>query len=192
MQLLPRELVVYVGRIREFDRADWAVYLFWVVGMVGLGVVIAAFQLFGRAHGAVFPAEAYLVPIGVAIFAAAIAVDTIGHRTIYKEALRGGEQLVHHVIIALGIASCVLLCLAYEHPRTYAIPAAVVTSLSFVYSLVDEAMHWRRYIKAKSDRVEMWSHVFILTGHSIMMLGWWRWFMLGYPGVAETLRAISA
>ncbi len=192
MQLLPRDLTVYVGRIREFDRADWAVYLFWVVGMAGLGAVIASFQLFGRAHGAVFPAEAYLVPIGVAIFAAAIAVDTIGHRTIYKEVLRGGEQLVHHVIIALGISSCVLLCLAYEHPRTYAIPAAVITALSFLYSLVDEAMHWRRYIKANSDKVEMWSHVFILTGHSIMMLGWWRWFMLGYPGVAETLQALGA
>jgi hypothetical protein len=140
----------------------------------------------------VFPAEAYLVPVVVAIFAAAIAVDTIGHRTIYKEVLRGGEQLVHHVIIALGIASCVLLCLAYEHPSTYGIPAAVITALSFLYSLVDEAMHWRRYLKANSDKVEMWSHVFILTGHSIMMLGWWRWFMLGYPGVAETLQALAA
>ncbi len=192
MQLLPRELIIYVGRIREFDRTDWAVYLFWVLGMVGLGAVIATFQLFGRAHGASFPAEAYLVPIGVAIFAAAIAVDTIGHRTIYKEVLRGGEQLVHHVIIALGISSCVLLCFAYEHPATYAIPAAVITGLSFLYSVVDEAMHWRRYLKANSDKVEMWSHVFILIGHSIMMLGWWRWFLLGYPGVAETLQAFNA
>lgn len=192
MQLLPRELTIYVGRIREFDRNDWFVYLFWVVGMIGLGSIIAAFQLFGRAHGAEFPAEAYLVPIGVGVFAAAIAVDTIGHRTIYKEALKGGEQLVHHVIIALGIVSCVLLCLAYDHPRAFGIPAGVITVLSFTYSLVDEFMHWRRYLTAKSDKVEMWSHVFILTGHSIMMIGWWRWFLMGYPGVADTLRAMSA
>lgn len=191
MLSFPRELATYVGRIRTFDRNDWAVYLFWVLGMVGLGAVIAAFLGFGVAHGAVFPVEAYLVPIGVAVFAAAIAVDTIGHRTIYKEALRGGEQLVHHVIIALGVSSCVLLCLAYDHPRACGIPAAVITVLSFIYSIVDEAMHWRRYLKEQSDRVEMWSHVFILTGHSIMMLGWWRWFLLGYPGVADTLRSMS-
>jgi hypothetical protein len=34
----------------------------------------------------------------------------------------------------------------------------------------------------------MWSHVGILTGHSILMLAWWWWFYDGYAGVRETLR----
>ena len=63
----------------------------------------------------------------------------------------------------------------------------VLTALSIVYSLIDEAFHWQRYARGQSDRVEMWSHVGILVGHSTMMLGWWRWFFLGYPGVSETV-----
>ena len=63
--------------------------------------------------------------------------------------------------------------------------------LSFVYSLVDEVMHWRRYLSQRSDVVEMWSHVFILIGHGTMMAGWWRWYALGYPGVARTLGALG-
>ena len=51
------------------------------------------------------------------MFTIAIAIDTIGHRTIYKEVLRGGEQLVHHITIVCGVASCVLLVLAYTLPR---------------------------------------------------------------------------
>jgi hypothetical protein len=86
------------------------------------------------------------VPIGAAIFALAIAVDTIGHRTVYKEALRGGEALVHHIIIVAGIGSCILLCAAYPRRTGFALPALVLTVLSFIYSFVDEAMHWRRYL----------------------------------------------
>jgi hypothetical protein len=37
----------------------------------------------------------------------------------------------------------------------------------------------------------MWSHVGIFIGHGTMMLGWWRVYQLGYPGVAETLTAIG-
>ena len=59
------------------------------------------------------------------------------------------------------------------------------------YSLVDEIMHWRRYLKAQSDVVEMWSHVFILIGHGTMMAGWWLWYAGGYTGVAETLTALA-
>ena len=118
---------------------------------------------------------------------AAIAIDTIGHRTIYKEALRGGEQLVHHITIFCGVASCVLLVAAYPQRAGSAVPAMVFTILSFVYSLVDEAFHWRRYTTRKTDPVEMWSHVGILIGHGTMMLGWWRFYQLGYPGVAHTL-----
>jgi hypothetical protein len=182
--------MTYVGRIRQFDRTDWLVYLGWVGMMLGLVGSTGGFLLFGRAHGAPFPAEAWLVPGGGIIFAIAIAIDTIGHRTVYKEVLKGGEALVHHITIANGIGCVVLLILAYERPA-FAIPAMVLTALSFIYSLVNEAFHWRRYVTSKSDVVEMWSHVGILVGHGIMMVAWWRCYQLGYPGVAETLAAMQ-
>lgn len=185
------ELSVYVGRVREFDRADWWVYAGWVGMMLGLVVSTGGFLLFGHAAGVRFPAEAWLIPAGAAIFAAAISVDTIGHRTVYKEALRGGEALVHHITIACGVASVVLLVLAYSHAFC-AVPAMVFTVLSFVYSLIDEAFHWRRYVSDKADRVEMWSHVFIFVGHGIMMLAWWQFYAAGYPGVRQTLEAMSS
>ena len=184
-----RAFAVYVGRMREFRRDDWAVYTAWVGMMVGLCAVAAGFVAVGRRVSAPVPAVAELVPIGAGIFTLAIAVDTIGHRTIYKEALRGAEALVHRVIIGLGIGSCVLLCAACRGGAACAVPAAVLTILSFLYSLVDEAMHWRRYLRGQSDAVEMWSHVFILIGHGMMMAGWWLWYARGYAGVAETWRA---
>jgi hypothetical protein len=137
-----------------------------------------------------WPIEAWMVPIGAAVFTVAIAIDTIGHRTIYKAVLRGGEQLVHHVTIVCGVTACVLLVLAYRAPGA-GIPAMVFTVMSFVYSLVDEAFHWRRYVTRQSDVVEMWSHVGILAGHGTMMLGWWRFCELGYPGVREALAALG-
>jgi hypothetical protein len=97
---------------------------------------------------------------------------------------------VHHLTILCGVGSCVLLCAAYSERRFLAIPAGVLTVLSFVYSLVDEAFHWRRYATRNSDRVEMWSHLFILVGHATMMVGWWSFFLQGYPGVAETLERL--
>jgi hypothetical protein len=184
-------LVRYVGRIAEFDRIDWLVYLAWVGLMLGLVAATGGFLAVGHRHGVAWPAEAWLVPLGAAIFTLAIAVDTIGHRTIYKEALRGGEQLIHHITIACGVGSVVLLVLAY-HARGFAIPALVLTILSFVYSLIDELFHWRRYVRTQADPVEMWSHVAIFVGHGVMMLGWWRCYQLGYPGVRETLAALGA
>jgi len=183
-------LVTYVGRIREFDRTGWLVYLGWVGMMLGLVGSTGGFLLAGRGHGVTFPAEAWCVPIGAGVFTIAIAIDTIGHRTIYKEVLRGGEQLVHHITIVCGVSSCVLLVLAYNHPGA-AIPALVLTILSFVYSLIDEAFHWRRYVSSQSDVVEMWSHVAIFIGHGTMMLGWWLFYYAGYPGVRATLAAIG-
>lgn len=180
---------VYVGRIRLFDRTDWWVYLAWVGLMLGLVASTGGFLAIGHAAGARFPVEAWLVPAGAFVFTVAIAIDTIGHRTIYKEVLRGGEALVHHITIGCGIASCVLLVLAYGQ-RGAAIPAMVFTGLSFLYSLVDEVFHWRRYTSAKADVVEMWSHVFIFVGHGIMMTGWWWWYATGYGGVAATLEAL--
>ena len=181
-------LATYVGRIREFQRIDWIVYLCWVGMMSGLVLSTGGFLFAGRAHGIEWPVEAWLVPAGALVFTVAIAIDTIGHRTIYKEVLRGGEQLVHHVTIACGVSSVVLLVLAYEHP-VLAIPALVLTILSFIYSLIDEAFHWRRYVSQHSDPVEMWSHVGIFIGHGTMMAAWWRCYQLGYPGVRETLAA---
>ena len=63
----------------------------------------------------------------------------------------------------------------------------VLTVLSMIYSLVDEVFHWRRYALEQADRVEMWSHAFIMMGHGTMMLGWWVFYFAGYPGIAETL-----
>lgn len=191
MTSLAAELRTYFGRFREFTRIDWMVYVAWVGLMLGLTATASAFLLVGRTAQVAFPPEAYLLPIGAALFTAAIAVDTIGHRTIYKQALRGGEALVHHIIIFAGAGSCVLLCAAYPRRAAYAVPALVLTALSFIYSFVDEAMHWRRYLSGRSDVVEMWSHVFILVGHGTMMAGWWRWYWVGYPGVRETLGALG-
>ncbi len=185
------ELGAYFRRFGMFSGRDWVVYVAWVGLISGLALSSAAFLAIGRRAGAVFPAHAYFVPIGAAIFALAIAVDTIGHRTVYKAYLRGGEGLVHHIIIACGIGSCVLLAAAYPTPSNLQIPALVLTLLSFIYSFVDEVMHWRRYLSFKSDVVEMWSHVFILIGHGVMMLGWWLWYYGGYQGVSVTLDALA-
>jgi hypothetical protein len=184
------EVRIYAGRIREFDREDWRVYLAWVGLMLGLVLSTSGFLLAGHLGGVAFPAEAWLVPVGAAVFTAAIAFDTIGHRTVYKQALAGGERLVHHITIFAGVGSCVLLCAAYTFGAAAAVPALVLTLLSFLYSLIDEAFHWRRYASGRTDRVEMWSHVFIFVGHLTMMIGWWRWYALGYPGVEATLAVL--
>jgi hypothetical protein len=194
-ELLPARhrsaLAIYVGRIREFSPIDWLVYLTWVGMMFGLVVITSGFLLAGHRAGVTWPAQAWFVPIGALVFAVSIAIDTIGHRTIYKEVLRGGEQLVHHITIVCGVASVVLLVLAYDYSGL-AIPAMVFTVMSFVYSLVDEVFHWRRYTSHRADPVEMWSHVGIFIGHGTMMLGWWLFYQLGYPGVERTLAALGA
>jgi len=183
----PSELSIYVGRVREFEHRDWAGYLAWVGLMGGLVLSTGGFLVFGHRHGVRFPPEVWMVPLGALIFTASIALDSIGHRTVYRRELRGGEGLVHAITIFCGITSCVLLCGAYSLRGTLWIPALVMTVLSFVYSFIDEAFHWHRYVTLRSDRVEMWSHVGILAGHATMMLGWWSWFFGGYAGVAETL-----
>ena len=188
----PSELRVYVGRVRDFSRSDWLVYIAWVGLMLGLVLSTGGFLLAGHARGVAFPAEAWLVPLGSLVFSISIAVDTIGHRTIYKQEIAGAEGLVHAITIFCGIGSCVLLTAAFHHPRPLWIPALGLTGLSFVYSLVDEAFHWRRYVRQDSDRVEMCSHVGILVGHAVMMVGWWSWFFQGYPGVQETLLRLGS
>jgi len=191
MTSFPSELAIYVGRMREFERTDWYVYSAWVGLMLGLVASTGSFLLFGAVNGVRFPGEAWMVPLGAAVFAVSIAIDTIGHRTIYKATIARAEGLVHGVTIVMGIASCVLLCAAYSHRQALWIPAMITTLLSVLYSLVDEAFHWHRYVSRNSDRVEMWSHVGILLGHGSMMLGWWIWFWNGYAGVAETVECLS-
>lgn len=186
------DLLVYVGRVREFQRKDWLVYASWVGLMLGLLFSTGGFLLFGALNGVRFPGEVWLIPVGAAIFALSIAIDTIGHRTVYRDAIAGPEGLVHGITIFCGIGSVVLLCAAHSNPATFWIPAMVLTVLSFVYSLVDEMFHWKRYVELKSDRVEMWSHVGILVGHGTMMLAWWSWFFGGYTGAAETARLLGA
>jgi len=183
-----RDTVIYASRVKEFSPTDWLVYVAWVGLMYGLFFAVGGFVLLGYLNHVEYPAYVWNIPIGVFVFSTAIAFDTIGHRTVYKDYLQEkGEALVHHITIFAGITSTVLLCLAYTFPIFLRIPALVFVVLSLVYSLIDEAMHWHRYMTRHSDRVEMWSHFFIFVGHLIMILAWWQWYAEGYPGVAATV-----
>ena len=185
------DLFFYAGRMKQFQREDWHVYFAWVGLMVGLLFSVCGFVGLGWWNGVVYPAYVWNVPLGTFIFIAAIALDTIGHRTAYKEALKTGESLVHHITIFAGITSILLLCLAYQSPSFFRIPAICLVALSIFYSMIDEAMHWQRFMRGDSDRIEMWSHFFIFVGHIIMSLAWYSWFETGYQGVAETLVALG-
>lgn len=187
MKTFISDTVIYVSRVREFNSLDWLSYIAWVGLMTGLLFCTAGFVLYGHQHGVHYPAFVWNVPLGTLIFVGAIAFDTIGHRTIYKEELKKGEALVHHMTIFAGISSCLLLCMAWTYPVALRIPSLVMIVLSVFYSVIDEALHWRRYLNGFSDRVEMWSHFFIFTGHLLMIISWWQWFEEGYPGVKETL-----
>lgn len=186
-----QDVFFYIGRIRLFERVDWNVYLVWIGLMLGLLGAVGGFILFGWWNGVVFPPYVWNVPIGIFVFVVAIGIDTIGHRTVYKAALQTGENLVHHITIAAGISSVVVLCLAYSFRDFLWIPAYCLTALSIFYSVIDEAMHWVRYTKGESDRVEMWSHFFIFVGHTIMMVAWIYWFEKGYPGVEQTFAVMG-
>lgn len=181
------EVIVYASRVKTFNARDWLVYILWVGLMYGLFVAVSIFIVVGVLHQVTYPAYVFNIPLGIFIFSTAIAFDTIGHRTIYKEFLQKAEALVHHITIFAGITSVLTLCLAYYYPVFLKIPALVLIALSIIYSLIDEALHWYRYLSKSSDRVEMWSHFFILLGHMIMILSWWQWYAEGYPGVSETL-----
>ncbi len=182
-----RDTVEYASEIKNFDRHDWIAYVLWVGLMAGLFVATFGFVMIGHANGVVFPAYVWNVPIGCFIFIGAIAFDTIGHRTRYVEEIKKGEALVHHITIFAGVTSCLALCLAYSHPVFWKFPALSLIVLSLFYSVIDEGLHWHRYLNGHSDRVEMWSHFFIFLGHTIMISAWYYWFIDGYPGVKETL-----
>ena len=184
------DVVIYASRVKFFDRTDWIVYAAWIGLMFGLFAAVTSFLVGGHMSGVEYPSYVWNIPIGVFIFAAAIAFDTIGHRTVYKAYLMKVEALVHHITIFAGITSTVMLCLAYHAPIFLRIPCIVLIALSIFYSIVDEALHWHRYMTKNSDRVEMWSHFFIFVGHLIMVIAWWQWFDQGYQGVAETIAAL--
>lgn len=186
-----QDVVHYARRMGSFERQDWNVYFAWIGLMFGLLGGELVFLVWGAGGGVVYPPYVWNIPLGTLIFVVAIAFDTIGHRTVYKQALQSGEALVHHITIAAGISSTVLLCLAYHYREFLMIPTLVMVILSIFYSVIDEAMHWFRYAQGNSDRVEMWSHFFIFVGHLIMMAGWTYWFVDGYPGVKETLTVMG-
>ena len=181
----------YALRIREFSARDWGVYAAWVGLMLGLLFSVSFFLYTGVRAGVEFPAYVWNIPLGIFVFVAAIAFDTIGHRPAYREEIAQGEDLVHHIPIFAGVASVVTLCLAYQFPDFLRIPALVLVALSIFYSAIDEALHWQRYLRLHSDRIEMWSHFFIFVGHIVMSLAWWKWFESGYPGVAATIPYLS-
>jgi len=182
-----KETLIYAGQMRRFNKTDWLVYIVWIGMMFGLLFMVGGFVVFGWANGVKFPPYVWNVPIGVFIFVVAIAFDTIGHRTTYKEELKKGESLVHQITIFSGVTSVFCLIFAYQYPDFFRFPALTLIGLAIFYSMVDEAMHWRRYLTQHSDRVEMWSHLFIFVGHILMSISWYYWFAQGYPGVKETL-----
>ncbi len=182
-----QDTIAYAMQMKQFTREDWIVYIVWIGLMMGLVFSTLGFTLVGYSNGVEYPPYVWWVPMGTLIFVGAIAFDTIGHRTAYKEELAKGEALVHHITIFAGITSCIVLCLAYSSPEFWKIPAFVLIALSVLYSIIDEALHWHRYLRLKSDRVEMWSHFFIFLGHNIFVFAWLNWFLDGYPGVKETL-----
>jgi hypothetical protein len=182
-----KEMLTYASHVREFSKKDWVIYLVWVGLMFGLFLSVSGFIWFGYTHGVHYPAYVWNIPLGIGVFVLAISFDTIGHQTTYKEELLKGERLVHHVTIFSGIASILLLCLAYQNREFFMIPAFVLIGLSIFYSMIDEALHWRRYLQMYSDRVEMWAHYGIFVGHNIMVFAWIYWFLQGYPGVNDTL-----
>ncbi len=185
-----REFRSYVANIRSFDGRDWFLYAMWMGTIFSLFAGTSAFVLFGTLGGVDFPGYVYFVPIGTFLFSTALAVDDIGHRTLYKEDLKAGEGQVHRMIVATAVPSVMALCLSYQHPETFRMPALALIFLSLFYSALDEAMHWVRYRTKGLDRVEMWSHFVAITGHVLMISCWWQWYDDGYKGVAETLRLL--
>lgn len=180
-------LLSYIFEIKKFTRSDWLKYLSWVGLMFGLFIATTVFIYVGRQELAPIPNYVWLIPIGNLIFVLAIALDTIGHMTRYKAYLAKGESLVHALTIFAGITSCLFLCLGYTYPIEFKIPIIVFILISILYSIIDEFLHWVRYLNGQSDVVEMCSHFFIFTGHFLFIFTWYYWYETGYAGVKETL-----
>lgn len=184
------EVKAYVSNIKRFTKSDWWRYSAWMATVFSLLLGTSTFVLWGHAHGVVWPGFVWLIPIGTFMFCSALAVDDIGHRTLYKQSLSQGEGYVHQMIVGTAVPSVMALCLCYEHPETFRMPALGLMLLSFFYSAIDELLHWRRYLENGIDRVEMWAHFVAIMGHVLMIGCWWQWYGAGYPGVAETLATL--
>lgn len=185
------DLRAYVSHINTFSPWDWICYLAWVGCLFSLFIGVSTFLYVGVRAGIVFPDYVWFIPFGALVFSTALALDTIGHRTIYKEDLARGEMHVHHMIIATAVPSVVALCLGHSHPETLRMPIIGLIFLSFFYSGIDEMLHWKRYLEKGVDRVETWSHFFAILGHVLLIGAWWQWYASGYQGVSETIALLS-
>ncbi len=185
-----QEVTAYVANIKMFTSSDWWRYVAWIGTIASLLVGTSTFVLWGHFHGVDWPGYVWIIPLGTAMFCSALAIDDIGHRTLYKEDLKKGEAFVHQMIVGTAVPSVMALCLCYEHPETFRMPALGLILLSFFYSAIDEMLHWRRYMEKGIDRVEMWAHFTAISGHVLMIGCWWQWYTSGYPGVAETLATL--
>ncbi|RZA26115.1 MAG: hypothetical protein EOP10_04660 [Proteobacteria bacterium] len=188
---LGREARLYVSNIKNFERIDWVLYATWMATIFSLFVGLFAFFTLGLVNGVQYPGYVWFVPGGTLLFVVSLAFDDIGHRTLYKEELKKGEGHVHKMIVITAVTSVMALCLCYEHSDTFKVPAIALIALSLFYSMIDEALHWYRYLTYGLDRIEMWSHFTAILGHVLMISCWWHWFSEGYPGVAETLKFLA-
>jgi hypothetical protein len=186
-----QEISSYAANIRKFKKDDWLRYTLWIGSIFGLLFATTGVTVFGAMTGTVWPAYVWWIPIGTFMFCGALALDDIGHRTLYKKQLAKGERYVHQMIAGTAVPSVVFLCLSFQHPEIFRVPALVLILLSFFYSALDEGMHWVRYYQQGLDRVEMWSHFVAITGHALMIGAWWHWLDQGYPGLQETLARLS-
>lgn len=186
-----KEISSYASNIRKFKRDDWLRYTVWIGSIFGLLCATTGVTVFGAMTGTVWPTYVWWIPIGTFMFCGALALDDIGHRTLYKKQLAKGERYVHQMIAGTAVPSVIFLCLSFQHPDIFKVPALVLILLSFFYSALDEGMHWVRYYQQGLDRVEMWSHFVAITGHALMIGAWWHWLDQGYPGLKETLARLS-
>jgi len=187
IKLVMTEVADYVANIRRFESSDWTRYAMWIGTISSLFIGVTTFLTVGHVNGVEYPGYVWFIPLGAGMFTLALSIDDIGHRTMYKADLKKGEGHIHQMIVATAVPSVMALCLCYEHPETFKMPALGLIFLSFFYSILDEAMHWQRYMTKKFDRVEMWSHFVAILGHVIMIACWWQWYSAGYPGVEETV-----
>ncbi len=83
---------------------------------------MTAFVLFGWIR--VFSARLCMVhPFGSGLFSLALAIDDIGHRTVYSAQLAKGEKYVHRMIVITAVGSVVCLCCGFGHPDIFRTPA---------------------------------------------------------------------
>jgi hypothetical protein len=179
-----------MARIKAFETEDWVRYTAWIGTIFSLLLGTSFFVIWSASQGVEWPGYVWNIPIGTGLFVFALAIDDIGHRTVYKQDLKKGEAYVHQMIVITAVGSVMALCLGYAHPETMRMPALGLILLSLFYSAIDEALHWHRYLTKGLDRVEMWSHFVAIAGHVIMISSWWQWYDNGYVGVAKALEVL--